>query len=267
MCAGCKTPVYCSLECQRKAWPTHKPLCQLWQRVARDAEENPERYDPTLRPIKERLHLLHDFREAHTWYIQKTIYYAMRHLGMEDNFDFSRTFILINLRYRPDCDDNPSVAFEIEHVGFYPLAVLMEDSEEVLEAGRPRREELEARMRATEKGFLAMMTIAYKMEDFVEWEAIEYFNLSPRREIEIAFLREEIGDRWMEDIQRTVRMGIVFRQDKKDPQKLRAGCLKKRKNKYFWEPFSPEKLKAMGFSKHNASFWCSERCKGMDDEQ
>jgi len=36
-CAGCKVTTYCSRDCQKKAWPAHKPTCkQGWQGIKAD---------------------------------------------------------------------------------------------------------------------------------------------------------------------------------------------------------------------------------------
>ena len=35
VCAGCKIPMYCSKECQKSDWISHKPLCKAAQKLAK----------------------------------------------------------------------------------------------------------------------------------------------------------------------------------------------------------------------------------------
>ncbi|TFK63413.1 hypothetical protein BDN72DRAFT_322885 [Pluteus cervinus] len=40
-CAGCRIELYCSKECQKKAWPTHKVKCKLNQKARKAGNEPP----------------------------------------------------------------------------------------------------------------------------------------------------------------------------------------------------------------------------------
>ena len=228
----------------------HRPICQYMQRNAaitqmRDSFDKPYGSDdwPSLR---ERQILRAAFYEAHQWSFEKAIGSAVRLRGGVDKFDFKNHFIRFDLRYRPDCGGNPSVAFNIIRATILPLSAdQLPETLAVLEASRLSREAEEANRNANEEDFVGLFLVMHQMEDYGEW-----FTTQMRREKPMF---KTLLDRpstphamWLLELQKTVDLGIVYGQLEEDDIYWKFGYLKKRGSKWRWQPMSSEELVALG---------------------
>lgn len=162
----------------------------------------------SLRPLKDRIGLLRDFQEAHIYYTEKTIYYAMRFLGLERDFDFDKTFVKFTLTYRPSCQDNPSLAFSIDNVEFLPHSQV---PNKILEDSRPRRNEQVDMLRKMTI-FRGLMLVVYEIDQqYAVCCSMAYMYMHAAAEKAQKILRARIGDGWLQDLRRMINYGIVFR--------------------------------------------------------
>lgn len=204
-----------------------------------------ERPEPFLRPLNERVRLLIDFNKAHYLSIEKTIYYAMRFLGHEANFDFKKTFIKFTVSYRAGCNDNPSLAFTIDNIEFLPLD---EVADEALKVGAPRLEEDERQWQKTSNNYLGLILVAFEMDrTYTGWCPTVHFRMNAVSEAMQLVEQAVIKDRWLQELQRMVNYGIVLRTVDDDKLIWRYGRLVKRGNRWRWEPLTPKMLKIFGF--------------------
>ncbi|CAL1708653.1 unnamed protein product [Somion occarium] len=88
-CTGCKVDLYCSKECQKKAWPSHKTKCRLNQRTQEMPEMN-----------LQSLQLLRAFTSKHRPTIAEA---GVRSLDLYSDPSRAKNYILmVFLRSRPE---------------------------------------------------------------------------------------------------------------------------------------------------------------------
>jgi hypothetical protein len=208
-------------------------------------------------PVKERINLLVDFTEAHSWYIQRTICYVMRYLELEGNFKFKKTYLQISLCYRHDCEKNPSLTFDMKDFDFHPVSgiKLGTSKAEALESGRLMREDSEAKLREKDADFLGLILISYEMEDYVHWHAQQYYKLSPFIKEGQRVLREQAGGNWKATLQKVISAGFVFRRTDEKDDIYRAGSLRKKGKRWCWEHMTAEELAVMGLPPDFGFIW------------
>ncbi|GBE82759.1 hypothetical protein SCP_0411440 [Sparassis crispa] len=175
VCSGCKGSAYCSRVCQQRNWKTHKPLCELTQRELLKIQFK-DRFGLWSEPHidstqEERVNLLHDFTEVYAWSIEKAIFSALHLGGGEESFDYSKGCIVFDLRYRPDCNGNPSLAFELLDARIEPIARHLEGGSitDAFYAGQPLRVAKERELRAAHDDFLGVLMTLWTMEAYGNW--------------------------------------------------------------------------------------------------
>jgi hypothetical protein len=197
-------------------------------------------------PLRERQILRESFYEAHQWSFEKAIRTAVRLRGGVDKFDFKNHFIRFDLRYRPDCGGNPSVAFNITRAAIIPFSADQSpETRAVLEASRLTREAEEAKRKATEEDFVGLFLVLHMMEDYGEW----FTTLLHREPPMLKTLLDQSPiphTMWLLELQRTVDLGIIYGQLEENDIFWKLGYLKKRGSKWRWEPMSSEELVALG---------------------
>ncbi|PIL30581.1 hypothetical protein GSI_07281 [Ganoderma sinense ZZ0214-1] len=81
LCSGCRVAEYCSKECQKAAWPTHKKECGVTCKLAEATD--PNLLDKVLhafgfRTPVDSLKALNEFAQAHRWALEAHFHVAIR---------------------------------------------------------------------------------------------------------------------------------------------------------------------------------------------
>jgi hypothetical protein len=157
----------------------------------------------------DRINLLHNFRNAHSWHIHKTISSAIRSSGGSKNFDYDNKYIKFSLKYRLDCGGNPGIAFSVEKVEWKEVADLAADKNAIsaFEARRPKREADAEHLRKTEPTFHGLVNVAVCMENYGLWDSAQMHELPPNLE---KMARLAIHDDWAEEFQESIATGLVW---------------------------------------------------------
>ncbi|KAF8175907.1 hypothetical protein K438DRAFT_1847259 [Mycena galopus ATCC 62051] len=107
-CAGCKIDLYCSKECQKSAWKTHKPKCLLNQRAKSDL---PVEHVDTLK-------MLRGFTSKHRPSIAQASVMALDVFA--DPARAERDLLMIRLRPRPD-SSRLETSFVVTSINIVPI--------------------------------------------------------------------------------------------------------------------------------------------------
>jgi hypothetical protein len=230
----------------------HRRIAEEWNHVLDVINESILMNN--LPSINHRRNLLDDFLEHHAWYLQRAICYSMRWLQLEETFDFSKSHMLIYLRYRPDCEDNPGVAFHITDMVFRPFSQTIAEyarAGPMLEAHRRHYQVKVAALKASDPDCMGALSIACMMEDQCVWMTFPYCLTPPEFLPFERDLQQRLGACWLEDLQRVVHMGLGYRKDA-EGHLWRLGTLKKRKQEWCWQRLSQDSLVSFGYSRDHA---------------
>ncbi|KAI0949789.1 hypothetical protein AcV7_008454 [Taiwanofungus camphoratus] len=184
--------------------------------------------------VEERMNLLDDFIEAHRFMTQQTIGGAFRVNGGQDNFDFAKNCLVIDLRYRVDCGGNPALAFQVEDARFQPISEVLSTCSAVRdswEAGEALRRESErlGRTCVSSTPFLGVLMVLWRTREFSTWIRRIWHRMRPA-----AVDGSRVDPHWLEILQDTVKHGIVFRRTSEDAD-WEPGQLKKVGSHWKWQ--------------------------------
>lgn len=199
-----------------------------------------------LPPDEERVALLEDWAEAHSWSLSKAVSSALFLKGGAEEFAYAREYMVMNLRYRRDCGGNPALAFRVESVRFAPPEELMppgSDLQVAWESGRLMREASEARLRATNPAYIGLLMILVVIEGLFLWFPQEQYRGHPLLEV---MFRRQNHDNWVENLQSRTEAGYVFRRVDEGIEWY-IGHLKKSGSGWKWKQYSGEELIKMGY--------------------
>ncbi|OCH90645.1 hypothetical protein OBBRIDRAFT_793085 [Obba rivulosa] len=252
-CSACKDAIYCSKECQKRAWKAHKPHCLASQASTEMRKMNKQRgaapISSDLPKASKRKSILGDFIEAHAWSFGRQAVYSAMHvrggLAEERRFDFLKEFMVYNVTYRADHGGNTALAFRVLDGGFEPTVELLRDPflQSTWEYSRETRERAEVLHRLVDPTFLGMMIILFRADDFQYWYPQPWFSI-PDDAVETAKKIDHRG--WLGSLQKTVEAGYVLREVGWS-RGWRLGRLKRSGQHWKWEQIPPEELVQMGY--------------------
>lgn len=184
--------------------------------------------------VEERMNLLDDFIEAHRFMTQQTIGGAFRVNGGQDNFDFAKNCLVIDLRYCVDCGGNPALAFQVEDARFQPISEVLSTCSAVRdswEAGEALRRESErlGRTCVSSTPFLGVLMVLWRTREFSTWIRRIWHRMRPA-----AVDGSRVDPHWLEILQDTAKHGIVFRRTSEDID-WEPGQLKKVGSHWKWQ--------------------------------
>ncbi|KAJ7656189.1 hypothetical protein B0H17DRAFT_1337998 [Mycena rosella] len=242
VCSACKEISFCSRDCQIQAWPVHKTVCQMRKNTIAAKAHAPS--SATFPPFIIRKRLLTDFIEAHECTFRSGFTSALTLEGGIENFPFDRRVLTVMLRYRPDCNENPSVAYSVLGHTWTTSAEMtarfgyMTDALEL---------EIDARMRV-KADYRGLLRVYFRMEDNIVQEL--YPQIVPQG-LEAILHRAATATvnhtQWMTRVQRFVNDGLVMRAPGEHEAVMQLGRLKIRKGKWVWVQLTPAELLEFGY--------------------
>lgn len=111
LCGGCMTTNYCSQECQRKHWPSHKQICQHTVAQVAATKQQPISADY---PDENIAKLLRRFTSQHTALLGWAGFQALQLKRVPSNV--RQSALLIELTPRPSSDPNRQFAIKGTHI-------------------------------------------------------------------------------------------------------------------------------------------------------
>lgn len=175
----------------------------------------PDILEPVPLPkLSHRIRLLTDFKEAHAWYFEKSVYSAIRVNGGRKDFDYPNRYLCFNLKYRQDCGGNPGLAFSLESAAIQDVAGLQTRPRmrAAYESGRVQREESAKEIRKNKPRFLGIISDCYSTEDYHLFGTMQIHDHPPEFEAVVADLVPH--HQWVEHLQRALALGIAFSRAK-----------------------------------------------------
>jgi hypothetical protein len=212
-----------------------------------------DKYDASLKgllsplpPRRLRVDLLKEFTTLHSWSIEKATHAALLLQGGVSQFEYKGRFLQFTFDFRPNFNSNPAMAFALKDAQFRPLSDIDASPGEkaAFEAGRPMRDESEARLRASDDAFAGILIVAYVMEDFFLWHSAPQFNLPAWFDARVMAMQMD----WLDHLKRVVQAGIVYRQrrDRQDLPAWHLGRMERNRSKWRWVALRDEELAAIG---------------------
>ncbi|KAJ7160370.1 hypothetical protein C8R46DRAFT_1107901 [Mycena filopes] len=241
VCSKCKEATFCSAECQKQAWPVHKTICQMRKDVVASMA------DDTFPPFSIRKRLLTDFIEVHECSFQSAFSSAILLEGGIDNFPFGDRAMVVLLKYRPDCEENPSVAYSVE--GCMMLNNDQLGSRWTARNGEAFDQMIERSMREQHgNNYRGLFRAFFRMEDHVVQEAYPQMHQSGQTGV---FYRQLITtidhSKWQSRVQQFVRDGLVMRAESETDMKMQLGKMKLKKGKWVWVGLTKAELVQHGY--------------------
>lgn len=190
-----------------------------------------------LPPLKQRISLLYNWIEVHRWALDKTIYDSIQvQFGDLRSFNFERDWLVVELRYRPDCEGNPSIAYNVRQIQYELGSELMKlaNVRETAKANETTISQTKEDLKRESSAHVGVMNVMLFTEEYctlVTWPIIARAP-SP-----------SASYRWAYLFQMQAFLGHVVRQP--NGGKLQLGRLQRRGKDWHWEGYTPEVLAQM----------------------
>ncbi|KAJ7250757.1 hypothetical protein C8J57DRAFT_1723506 [Mycena rebaudengoi] len=246
VCATCKEASFCSKECQSQAWPLHKTFCKLRQQTVDLMANSPSSPSFPAFPIRKRL--LTDFIEVHECSFNSAFSSALILEGGIENFSFDTRALFVLLQYRPDCEENPSVAFSVLGCKW-----ITKDDKLIpkrfpgMQGLSPLNAKLDADARAKVPAYRGMLHVYFRMEDNIVLEC--YPQVLPTGDVGLlqkTYIDTVDHTKWISRIQRYVRDGVVMRAESPNGMLMHLGRLQMKKGNWVWVKFTKAELLKLG---------------------
>ncbi|KAJ7078012.1 hypothetical protein B0H15DRAFT_540310 [Mycena belliarum] len=230
------THCYKEPECQAKEWPVHKTVCGMRKRTVAAMANAPS--SPSFPPFFIRKRLLTDFIEVHECSFDSAFTSAIIIEGGIDNFAYERRAILVLLKYRPDCQENPSVAYSVEGCQW----TADNSPFSALEA------KIDREMRAQDAGYRGLLRVYFRIEDHVIGEAYPQTHmLGPTGAVHRTYVQSLDHTDWVSRVQKRVRDGLVVRQPDEKILMMQLGKMVMKKGKWVWVQLTAAQLVEYGY--------------------
>lgn len=243
ICSACKTTIYCGKTCQKAAWKSHRdveastashsslcrPQCQDRQRTDKNNAIQDMVHAATqaltsalipgfnnyypLPSHGERLRLCHHFRHSHIWSFQRAIAFAVLLHGGSKIFDFANHCIIFDVRYRLECEGNPSLAYSVLDVTIHALGDCLAESDglrTVMEANQPTLDHVKTLRSKTDPSFKGFFPTVYRWHEYGSCFISHPTPIHHHPEIELRAPYMRACHEWKADLQKATEAGIVY---------------------------------------------------------
>jgi hypothetical protein len=176
----------------------------------------------------QRVRLFHHFRHSHIWSFQRAVYYAVLMQGGLKQFDFNTQCILFDVRYRPECGGNPSLAYTVLDVNITALDDLLVELpslQTVIAANKPALDDTKLHRSKNNPNFSGFLASIYRWKEFGGYFISHPTPLYRDPEIEIRAPYMRACHEWKEDLQKATGAGIVY-QRLEEHGRFKAGSMK-----------------------------------------
>ncbi|KAJ6779282.1 hypothetical protein DFH09DRAFT_1284097 [Mycena vulgaris] len=167
--------------------------------------------------------------------------------GGIDEFAYEKRALFVFLRYRPDCQENPSVAFSVMGCAW------MTDVEMDARFGKVNRTsalevKVDSTLRAEHPGYRGLLRVYFKMKDHTIGEVYPQTRVQgPVGVLHRAHIATVDHTKWMSRIQQFVRDGLVMRAAGEAELLMQLGRLKMEKGKWVWVELTKTELMEFGY--------------------
>ncbi|KAJ7160305.1 hypothetical protein C8R46DRAFT_1223779 [Mycena filopes] len=201
----------------------------------------------TFPPFLIRKRLLTDFIEVHHCSFRSAFLSAILLEGGIDSFPFDDRSMVVRLKYRPDCRENPSVAYSIE-------GCMMLNNNQLwprwtARNGEPFDQMLEQRIRE-EHGNLyrGLFRAFFRIEDHVVQEMYPQIHQPGAVGVFYRQLMTTIDhSQWQNRVRQFVRDGLAMRAEGENEMRMQLGKMKLRRGKWVWVGLTQAELAQYGY--------------------
>ncbi|KAJ7078028.1 hypothetical protein B0H15DRAFT_954792 [Mycena belliarum] len=203
---------------------------------------------PDFPPFPIRKRLLTDFIEVHECSFQSAFSSALILEGGIDNFPFDERMIFVMLKYRPDCAENPAVAFSVLGCTWTTISEVTALFGPPDPAGEALDRMVDTNARAKHSGYRGLLRVFFKMEDHMVRESYPQSHLlGPVGDVHRAYIATVDHTQWATRVQQFVRDGLAMRQPNENVLMMQLGRLKMKKGKWVWVQLTREELVQWGY--------------------
>lgn len=195
----------------------------------------------------ERIRLFHHFRHSHIWSFQRAVAYPVLMRGGVNRFDFKTHCIFFDVRFRPECGGNPSLAYSILDVTISTLDDILARHpglQAVMDANKPALDYTILYRSKTVPNFAGFLPSVHRWKEYGGYFISHPTHYDPEIEIRAPYMRA--CHEWKEGLQKATEAGIVY-QHLEEHGRWKAGSLKMERSKWRWNEFTSEELVKLGF--------------------